>query len=407
VQAELFDGDFGGVPIAVQRLRKVSNWWFGDTYPEGVECLAVRLMLSVTVPASGRYRLSGSGHGPTRLYLDGELVSDNEVDGFPAGLGLRGGEGDVALESSRSYDLLLEAQGRPSVIQAALTDIGAQLLDQSREQAFAEAEELAAASDVAVVVVGSNDQWESEEYDRTCIELPAGQDELVRRVLAANPRTVVVLNCGAPMLLSWLDEVPAAVLAWYPGQEGPDAVVDVLSGQVDPGGRMPTTWPVAEQDTPAYPNYPGQKGVVRYAEGLLLGHRWYDQRGIKPRIPFGHGLSYTTFDWTEAQISGSGTRARVSVRVRNSGQRTGAEVVQVYVAKDSPMPRPPKRLAGFAKLHLGPGEQATAIVDLDDSAFRRWDVALGAWTVDAGCYEIIVAASAIDERIRIHHQVAT
>jgi beta-glucosidase len=407
VLAELFDGvDFGGVPLAVQRLRKVANWWYGETYPEGVECLSVRLSWRITAPASGRYKLSGAGHGPTRLFLDGQLISDNEVDGFPSGLGLRGGEGYANLEAGRSYDLLLEARGHPSVIKAALTDIGAQFLDQSQDQVFAEAEQIAAACEVAVVVVGSNDQWESEEYDRSSIDLPADQDSLVRRVLAANPRTVVVLNCGAPMRLPWLDEVPAAMLAWYPGQEGPDAVVDVLCGQADPGGRMPTTWPVDEQDTPSYLNYPGDNGVVRYAEGLLLGHRWYEHRGLRPRIPFGHGLSYTTFDWTEAQISGSGTGARVSVRVRNSGKRAGAEVVQIYVAKDSPLPRPPKRLAGFAKLHLGPGEQATAIVDLDDSAFRRWDVALGAWTVDSGCYEIIVGASAIDERIRMHHQVA-
>lgn len=406
VVAELFDGlEFEGAPIAVQRLRQVSNWWFGETYPAGVECLSVRLGLSITVPTSGRYKLSGAGHGPTRLFLDGKLVADNEVDGFPSGLGLRAGEGYAFLEAARSYDLLLEARGHPSIIKAALTDIGAQILDQSEEQLLENAEAVAAAADVAVVVVGSNDQWESEEFDRNRIDLPAGQDALVRRVRAANPRTVVVLNCGAPMLLPWLADVPAAMLAWYPGQEGPDAVLDVLSGQADPGGRMPTTWPAVEQDTPSYLNYPGEDGVVRYAEGLLLGHRWYEARGIRPRIPFGHGLSYTTFEWTHAQISGSGTQLRVSVRVRNSGSSAGAEVVQVYVAKDSAVPRAPKQLAGFAKLHLGPGEQATATVELDDSAFRHWDLESGTWVVDAGCYEIVVAASAVDERFRLHHQL--
>jgi beta-glucosidase len=407
VTAELFDGEgFDGEPFDVQKKSGVFNWWFGETFPQNVEVLSVRLRLAITAPQGGHYKLSGAGHGTTRLFLDGRLLTDNEVDGFPSGLGLQGGEAEAVLEEGRTYDLVLEQIGRRSIIKAALTDIGAQWLDEGIERQLREAEAVASHADIAVVVVGSNDQWESEEFDRDSIELPAGQDELVRRVLAANRRTVVVLNCGAPMTLPWLDEAPAALLAWYPGVEGADAVLDVLAGEAEPAGRMPTTWAKAERDTPSYLHYPGEAGVVRYGEEIYLGYRWYDVRGVEPLIPFGHGGSYTSFSWGQPSVLGTGTSAKVSVPVRNTGTRTGAEVIQVYVSfQDSPVRRPVKQLAGFAKVWLSAGEQATATVELDEAAFRRWDVATHGWAIDPGIYEIIVAASCADERYRLPFEV--
>ena len=154
--------------------------------------------------------------------------------------------------------------------QVAITDVGLERQTERDTHLLAEAERVAASADVAVVVVGANEQAESEGWDRTSLELPSRQDELVRRVRAANPRTVVVLNCGSPMLLPWLEEVPATLLAWYPGQEAGDAIVDVLLGDVDPGGRMPTTWAWQERDTPAFLHYPGRLTSCATARSCTL-----------------------------------------------------------------------------------------------------------------------------------------
>ena len=283
-----------------------------------------------------------------------------------------------------------------------IVDVGVELADLDRESGLDEAAALAAQADTAVVVVGSNSEWESEGGDRDSIELPNNQDELVERMLDANPNTVVVLNCGAPMTLPWLDRAKAVLLAWYPGQEAGEAIADVLMGDADPGGRMPTSWAWREQDTPAFLNYPGEAGVVRYGEGIFVGYRWYDARGITPMIPFGHGSSYTTFEWGPPEISGESTDITVSVPVTNTGDRRGSDVVQVYVAPpEGGVPRPSKELAGFAKLTLDPGETGGAVIELNERSFARWDPETHCWTVDPGQYKLVVAASATDIRSKL------
>jgi beta-glucosidase len=407
VVAELYSGvGFDGEPVHVEQCSGTRNWWYGDRCPAGVEELSVRLRFTMSPDTSGRYRLVACGLASGRLFVDGGRVTDDDAQPFPAGWWLHGADAELDLDAGRSYEVVLEALPEPGNVCAALTDVEVEPVLADRDARFAEAERAAGAADVAVVVVGSNDQWESEGADRTGIELPAGQDELVRRVLAANPRTVVVLNCGAPMLLPWLGDVPAALLAWYPGQEAGDAIVDVLVGDAEPGGRMPTTWPHAERDTPSFLHYPGEAGVVRYGEELHVGHRWYDARGIEPLVPFGHGGSYTSFEWDQPTVHGSGTDVVVEVPVTNIGERAGSDVVQVYVAPREPVVlRPPKELGGFAKVRLGAGEGTVARISLRDRSFSRWDVATHTWTVDPGTYDIVVAASAVDERFRIGHVI--
>jgi beta-glucosidase len=402
VSAELFDGvGVDGEPFEVQDHRRPLQYWYGDNFPAGVDLLSVRLRFTIRPDVSGPHRFVGAGFGPTRLLVDGDLVADNQVGGFPAGLGLTGGDGLVDLVAGSPHEVVLEQLAVPGERPVALTDVQIEVPAVDREAMLVEAERAAAAAEVAVVVVGSNAEWESEGMDRATLDLPAGQDELVARVLAANPRTVVVLNCGAPMLLPWLDQVPGALLAWYPGQEGGDAILDVLVGEAEPGGRMPTTWPRAERDTPSFGHYPGEGGVVEYAERLHLGHRWYEARGIEPLLPFGHGGSYTTFEWGDPTMSGD----VVEVPIRNTGTRAGSEVVQVYVAAIDAAD-PPKTLAGFAKVHVDPGATAVATVTIAPRAFARWDVARHDWVVDDGPRELVVGASATDERARLTHQIA-
>ena len=207
--------------------------------------------------------------------------------------------------------------------------------------------------------------------------------------------------------MPWFHDAAAVLMAWYPGQESGAAIVDVLTGEAEPGGRMPTTWARELRDTPSFLHYPGEAGVERYGEELWVGHRWYDARGIEPLVPFGHGLSYTTFEWGAPTVTGSGTTVTVSVPITNTGSRAGSDVVQLYVeSRCCPVARPVRQLAGFAKVRLGAGECGVASIDVDDKAFRRWDVATSAWTVDRGEYRLVVAASAADLRGSVPHLVA-
>lgn len=402
VTFELFDGiGFDGEVFDTVSRDRPFNIWFGDSWPTGRQTMSVRATFRYTASSTGRHRLCALGFAHAELFVDDEFVCDNS-DGFSAGLGLHGGDGYLDLEEGRTYDLRLEHRPRETGQWLCLVDVGIEPAVDTREAGITEAVELAARADTAVVVVGSTSEWESEGGDRESIDLPNGQNELVERVVAANPNTVVVLNCGAPMNLPWLDDVKATLLAWYPGQEGGDAIADVLLGDVEPSGRMPTTWAVDERDTPSFLNYPGEAGTVRYGEGVFVGYRGFDARGVQPRIPFGHGGSYTSFEWGPPTVSGSGTDLAVDVPVTNTGGRAGAEVVQVYVAADEHVvPRPEKELAGFAKAELEPGESGVARVTLRARAFARWDPASSDWTVDAGGYRLLVGASAGDIRAAV------
>jgi beta-glucosidase len=230
-------------------------------------------------------------------------------------------------------------------------------------------------ADVAVVLVGTTEEVESEGFDRDSLALPGRQDELVRRVAAANPRTVVVVNAGAPVLLPWADDVAAILLVWFPGQEFGNALADVLTGAVEPGGRLPTTWPVSEEGLPSTRPV---DGVLSYDEGLFVGYCAYDRDGRAPLFPFGHGLGYTEWEYLAVEPAAG----RVTVRLRNTGARRGREVVQVYASRpDSAVERPPRWLAGFAVAEAEPGEEVEVEVTIPPRALAHWD---GGWTVEPG-----------------------
>jgi len=265
------------------------------------------------------------------------------------------------------------------------------------EDHIARAATAAAAADVVVVIVGTDDDWETEGEDRTGLALPLDQDDLVAAVVAANPNTVVVLNTGSPVTMPWLDAVPAVLQMWFPGQELGDALVDVLTGDVEPGGRLPITFPRRLEDTPAFDHYPGTgDGRAVYAEGLFIGHRWYDRQDIEPLYPFGHGLGYTTFELGMASVAGGVEHGvDIDVEVRNTGSRPGSEVVQVYVEPPAgDAARPLRTLAGFARVELAAGEQGTASIRLGRRAFASW--LDGAWTVAPGEYVLHAGRSSRD-----------
>jgi beta-glucosidase len=248
-----------------------------------------------------------------------------------------------------------------------------------------------------VVVVGTTAEVESEGFDRTSLALPGRQDELVRRVAAANPRTVVVVNSGAPVLLPWADEVAAVLLSWFGGQEFGHALADVLLGDAEPGGRLPTTWPASEEGLPS--TQPSD-GVLTYTEGLFIGYRGYDRDGREPLFPFGHGAGYTSWSYESITvdcdpaggIGPAGPGTAVCVEVRNTGARRGREVVQVYASRpDSEIERPAKWLAGFAAVEADPGETVNVGVLLPGRAFQHWSEK--GWAIEAGTFALVAGSS--------------
>jgi beta-glucosidase len=264
----------------------------------------------------------------------------------------------------------------------------------STGDSIAEAVRSATAADVAVVVVGTNDQWETESEDRASMGLPGRQDELVAAVAASNPRTIVVLNCGSPVTMPWIDDVAAVLQIWFPGGQVGSALADVLSGDVEPGGRLPVTFPRALDRTPAAAFYPGDGARAVYGEGLLVGHRWYEHEGVEPLFPFGHGLGYTTFDITPAGLSGSPSAGvSVAADVVNTGRRPGAAVVQVYVDYDGADPAVPpiRRFVASHKVLLMPDEGATVTIELSERMFTSW--LDEGWRVAAGAHRVLVGHS--------------
>jgi beta-glucosidase len=265
----------------------------------------------------------------------------------------------------------------------------------------------ARAADLAIVFAGLNAEWDNEGLDRPGIELPHRQNELIARVAAANRNTVVVLQSGSPLLLPWLDAVPAVLQAWYPGQECGHAIADVLLGAVEPGGRLPQTWPMCIEDSVAWGDpsaYPGVDGRVIYREGVFIGYRHHDAKGIAPRFAFGHGLTYTTFEYAGLSLDHAtlrpGETLAVTLSVRNAGPRAGSEVVQVYVHDEaSTLARPPQELKAFAKVHLQPLEERRLTLFLPMRAFAAYDDARGGWHAEAGRFEIRVGASAAAIRL--------
>ena len=306
----------------------------------------------------------------------------------------------ITLEAGGEYFLTLEYAKSREILLAAVR-LGC--LPPLPADAIERASALAAASDVAIVCVGFGGEWQSEGFDRPDLALPGKQDTLVEQVAAANPRTIVVLNTGSPITMPWLEKVAAVVQAWYPGQECGNAIADVLFGDTNPSGKLPQTFPVRLEDNPAYLDFPGENGKVYYGEGLFVGYRSYDRRKIAPLFPFGFGLSYTIFSYSSLHLSarqiGPDDTLQVSIDITNTGQRTGKEIVQVYVRDEQAnLQRPEKELKAFAKVQLEPGERKTVMLSLGRDALAYYDDLAHEWVAEAGEFEVLVGASSQDIR---------
>lgn len=274
----------------------------------------------------------------------------------------------------------------------------------------------ARAADVVIFVGGLNHDlgFDCESRDRADMKLPYGQDALLEKIVEANPRTIVVMVAGSPVEMgAWLPKVPALAQAWYGGMEAGNAIARVLFGDVNPSGKLPCTFPKQLADSPAHSvgEFPGKDGTVRYNEGILVGYRWYDTKQIEPLFPFGHGLSYTKFEYGTAKVvpakGQSGAIANVEMELTNTGQREGAEVVQVYVRDvESSLPRPLQELKAFRKVSLKPGEHQTISLPLTREAFAFYDPARG-WVAEAGKFVIAIGSSSRDIRQQAEFTLAS
>lgn len=383
--------------------------WNGWLTEPPAAAAAVRLRTAIRLTQPGLHEIGVGTVGAHRLLIDGVTVSSSDhVVGA-----------EVILDSTVNHPVpaMLTVAGRATVhldatVQAVHPvgyDSFARALlvhrvpGPSAARLRDEAVAAAAAADVAVVVVGTTEEVESEGWDRTSLALPGEQDALVDAVLAANPRTVVVVNAGAPVLLPWLDRAPCVVWGWLGGQEWPDAVADVLAGRAEPSGRLPWTLPARAQDLPV-PDAIPVDGVVEYREGVHVGHRSWDLLDRTPAAPFGHGLGWTTWEHVSATLAQQAPDGSVElvVTVRNTGPRPGREVVQVYVEPPEGTPRgerPVRVLGGFAVVDAEPGVTTTVRVPVAVEAFRTWRA--GGWTVPAGTYRLRIGRSSRDLRLAL------
>jgi beta-glucosidase len=362
---------------------------------------SIRWTATFTAPVDGDYTFHLTNHARASLWLDGAKVIDNG-GGFPgttksATVHLTGGEAHaIRVDWAKA--------GGQAMIELAWTPP-----PNAPNVEIEEAVDVARGADVAVLFLANKD---TEAIDRSDLSLPGHQDALVEAVAAANPRTVVVLNTGGPVTMPWLDDVAAVLEAWYPGEEHGNAAAATLFGDSDPAGRLPITFPKRLADTPASTpeQYPGVDGVAAYSEGLDVGYRHYDARGVEPLFPFGYGLSYTRFRLDDLKVQQHGSGVTATIDVTNVGPRRGSEVVQVYVggADDhgpigSGQVPPPRRLEGFAKVQLDPGERRKVTVELGRRAFAHWDTDRHAWQVTRGTYTVLAGTSSRD--LPLHAQV--
>jgi beta-glucosidase len=384
---------------------------FGPDLPMA-EVVAIEVHTRLRVPATGVYLLGASGLGGLRLTVDGRVAFDTRTE-LPAGADpveglMRPPQQSVPLELQGGGDVAVALRYQPDdpggfgEAELALVTFQLNFAEQAAdEEELEEAVALATDADVAVVVVGTTEEVESEGFDRDSLALPGRQDELVRRVAAVNPRTVVVVNAGAPVLLPWVDQVPGVLVAWFPGQEFGNALADVLLGDREPGGRLPTVWPAAEHEH--LPSTRPVDGTLRYEESIHIGNCSYDRVGTRPAFPFGHGLGYTTWEYLEVTVPPQidpGGETTVQVRVRNTGVRPGREVVQVYASRhDSGVERPRRRLAGFAVVDADPAQEVTVDVNLPARSLAHWDDASHSWTVEQGAFHLAIGRSYDDQHL--------
>lgn len=387
-----------------------------DFLPAGLTSeWTIKLRGTLTVDATGAFEFGLTVAGRAKLWLDDKLTIDNWTKQTPGdffyGQGTIEEKATVQLKAGKPVQVLVQytntmppasdENGEQRLAQPALMK-GVRLGGCPKidgEEAIAEAVSLARDADAVVVIAGLSPEWESEGFDRPSLALPGRQDELISRLAAVNPNVVVCVQAGSAVSMPWVDKVAGILQTWYSGNEVGNALADVLFGSVNPGGRLPITLPVREQDIPAHLNDKCEDGQIFYREDLYVGYKYYQARAIKTLFPFGFGLSYTTFSISEFEIAkteegndADALKVQAEVTLTNEGERTGSEAIQLYVSYPSNGPRTPTyQLRAFSKeRNIAPGASRRVALDLDKFAFAHWDQLSHQWKITPGVYELHV-----------------
>lgn len=398
---EFLDSD-GSVLYAEDRLASALVYFGGDAPIARMASLVFET--DYTPTQTERVGLGFASVGSGRIFVDGELLGEEVADAVGDDLGAAflsppAASVPVSFEAGVTRRLRVEFRphrGEGMLGHALSITIGTEPTGVDADQLIAEAAEIARCADVAIVVVGTNSRVESEGYDRTSLALPGRQDDLVEAVLDANPRTIVVVNSGSPVELPWRDRAAAVLLTYFGGQEYGNALGDVLTGAREPGGRLPTTWPAVLGDVPVIDVTP-REGVLRYDEGIHIGYRAWLRADVEPAYPFGYGLGYTTWDILDAATDGfDGDEATLQVRLANTGDRTGKQIVQVYAEKaDSAVERPARWLVGFAVVRAESHSERSVTIKVSRRDLAYWE---NGWQYEPGIYQLHVGFDVTNDR---------
>lgn len=361
----------------------------------------------LTPEVSGEYLFGCSVRGTARVFIDGELLVDNAtkqtLGGTFMGAGTREERASKHLEQGKTYTVLLQfgsgltqtvRKKGATAMRGGGVRVGATFKTDPEEE-IQKAVQLAKEVDQVVVCAGLSSDWESEGFDRPDMELPGHTNALISAVSKANPNTVVVNQSGTPVSMPWISEVPSLLQTWFGGIETGNAIADVLFGDTNPGGKLPLTFPIRNEDNPAFLNQRSERGRMLYGEDIYVGYRFYEKTKKTVLFPFGHGLSYTQFSLENLQINSGGGVIGVTLDAKNVGNRDGAEVVQVYVSQEaSTVTRPEKELKGFKKVYLEKGEKIQVNVELNKKlTTSHWDEERDRWVSEEGTYIILVGTS--------------
>jgi len=405
VKGEYFRGkELMGDPVLVRFDDKIDfSWgWAAPCREVDKGDYSVRWTGQVMPPVTGEYNIGvHCTEGGVRFYLDGVLLIDQWGDpyneNFEAGFKKISESVRIKMKEGVPREVRVEFHKKANRNSVRLVwEIP------GKEDPIVEAVNMAKESDVAIVFAGLSNLYEGGMQDRESLLLPDQQNKLIRSVARANPNTIVVLINGTPVAMPWMEEVPSILEAYYPGQEGGNAIARIIFGEVNPSGKLPETFPQQLKDNPSYGNFPGDPENVRYEEGIYVGYRHYDINDIEPLFPFGYGLSYTTFEYGNLRVerldNGS---VNVEAEIRNTGSVAGKEVVQLYIRDlESTIDKPDKELKGFTKVLLEPGQSKHVSMALTRDQFAYFDRGNDQWIVEPGEFEILIGASSRDIRLR-------
>ena len=389
------------------KVLRGSKFWIFEGFAKDIigtedrPDIFVKFSCTYVPDISGEHAFEIFAIGKSKLLINNEEIIDNWTDPLPGDAFFAHGSspkrGASYLEKDKSYQIEIQYKFEgnfPAIYIGCQPPDKIDLLD--------EALNIAKEVDEVILLVGTNSDWETEGNDRVDFNLPGEQNTLIEKVLEINPNAIIVLNTGSPVDMPWVNKAKSILQSWYAGQEYGDALFEILTGLVNPSGKLPTTFPKHIEDTPAYSCYPGENLQMSYDEKLLIGYKWYERKKIEPLFHFGHGLSYTNFEYSNLRISNSDkNNFTCSFNIENVGDISGFEISQCYISfmncdEDEPI----KKLQGFDKTYINSGEIKKIEICLDSKSFSTWDIKNHQWEIKKGVFNILIGSSSNDIKLK-------